>query len=183
MYTVENSNGQLKLSYANLVEFYQFQTFKSISYSFDTVRGNYYVSINFIANDKNNSLRLYLVDITNQPTWTDDATGAKNAAGDISAWISSSIIPSGAGVAVKSDLLRVSASTGTIVQAPRSISFANVGTGNATVSADAGVTFVTLKPGETISYDAAGLNNFFAASTFRHNTTTAGAELLIIYTY
>lgn len=183
MYTVENSNGQLKLSYANLVEFYQFPTFKSISYSFDTVRGNYYVSINFIANDKNNSLRLYLVDITNQPTWTDDATGAKNAAGAISAWISSSIIPSGAGVAVKSDLLRVSASTGTIVQAPRSISFANVGTSNATVSADAGVTFVTLKPGETISYDAAGLNNFFAASTFRYNTTTAGAELLIIYTY
>lgn len=183
MYTVENSNGQLKLSYANLVEFYQFPTFKSISYSFDTVRGNYYVSINFIANDKNNSLRLYLVDITNQPTWTDDATGAKSAAGDISAWISSSIIPSGAGVAVKSDLLRVSASTGTITQAPRSISFASVGTGNATVSADAGVTFVTLKPGETISYDAAGLNNFFAASTFRYNTTTAGAELLIIYTY
>ncbi len=178
---VTNTNSQLKLTNATLVEYYKYETFKSVSWNIDTK--GYYVSINFIANDKNNSLRLYLVDITNQPTWTDDATGAKNAAGDISAWISSSIIPSGAGVAVKSDLLRVSASTGTITQAPRSISFASVGTGNATVSADAGVTFVTLKPGETISYDAAGLNNFFAASTFRHNTTTAGAELLIIYTY
>jgi hypothetical protein len=183
MYTVENSNGQLRLSYANLMEFYQFPTFKSISYAFDTVRGNYYVSINFIANDKNNSLRLYLVDITNQPTWTDNGAGAKNAVGAISAWISSSIIPSGAGAIVKSNLLRVSSTTGTIIDKVRSISFANVGTANATVSADSGVTFVTLKPGETISYDASGLNNYFDASTFQYNTTTAGAELLIIYTY
>lgn len=183
MYTVENSNGQLKLSYSNLTEFYQFPTFKSLSFAFDTVRGNYYVSINFIANDKNNSLRLYLIDITNQVTWTDDAYGAKRAVDDISSWIAASIIPSEAGVAVKSDLLRVSASTGTITQVVRSISFASVGTANATVSADSGVTFVTLKPGETISYDAAGLNNFFAASTFLYNTTTASAELLIVYTY
>lgn len=183
MYTVENLNGQLKLSYSNLVEYYEFPTFKSISSGFDTVRGNYYVSINFIANDKNNSLRLYLVDITNQAAWTDNATGAKRAVDDISSWIASSIIPSKAGVSVKSDLLRVSATTGTIVQSVRSISFANVGTANATVSADGGSTFITLKPGETISYDAAGLNNFFAGSTFRHNTTTAGAELLINYTY
>jgi hypothetical protein len=183
MYTVENLNGQLKLSYSNLMEFYQFQTFKSVSYAFDTVRGNYYVSINFIANDKNNSLRLYLIDITNQVTWTDDANGAKRAVDDISSWIAASIIPSEAGVAVKSDLLRVSASTGTINQVVRSISFASVGTANVTVSTDAGATFVTLKPGETISYDASGLNNYFDASMFQYNTTTAGAELLIIYTY
>jgi hypothetical protein len=182
MYTVLNSNGQLKLTYSNLVEYYEFQTFKSISSGFDTVRSNYYVSINFIANDKNNSLRLYLVDISNQAGWTDTSTGATRATDDISSWISSSIIPSGTVSVVKSDLLRVSSTTGTIIEEVRSISFANVGTANATVSADVGVTFVTLKAGETISYDA-GLNNYFAASTFRHNTTTAGAELLIIYTY
>jgi hypothetical protein len=183
MYTVENSNGQLKLSYSNLIEFYQFPTFKSVSFAFDTVRGNYYVSINFISNDKNNSLRLYLVDISNQGTWTDNVTGANNAVGAISSWISSSIIPSGAGASIKSNLLRVSSTTGTIIDKVRSISFANVGTANATVSADAGVTFITLKAGESISFDAGGINNFFAASNFRHNTTTAGAELLIVYTY
>jgi hypothetical protein len=183
MYTVENSNGQLKLSYSNLIEVYQFPTFKSVSYAFDTVRSNYYVSINFIANDKNNSLRLYLVDITNQPTWTDDAAGAKNAVGDISSWIFSSIIPSGSGVSIKSNLLRVSSTTGTIVDEVRSISFANVGTANATVSADGNVTNTTLKPGETISFDAGDINNFFAANNFFYNATTAGAELLIAYTY
>jgi hypothetical protein len=57
-----------------------------------------------------------------------------------------------------------------------SISFSNVGTANATVNT------VILKPGETINFDAGVLNNYFAANAFAYNTTTSGAELLIIYT-
>jgi hypothetical protein len=181
MYTVTNTNGQLKLTYSNLVEYYEFQTVKSISSGFDTLRGNYYVSINFIANDKNNSLRLYLVDITNQAGWTDTATGAIQAVDDISSWVASAVVIS-SGVSKKTASLRVSTSS-SINQALNSISFANVGTANATVSADGNVTNTTLKPGETISFDAGDINNFFAANNFYYNATTAGAELLIIYVY
>jgi hypothetical protein len=181
MYSVLNINSQLKLTYSNLVEYYEFQTFKSISFAFDTVKGNYYVSINFIANDKNNSLRLYLVDISNQPTWTDTTTGAAQAVNDISAWVSSNIITS-TGIVKKSTLLRVTNSS-SILEEVNSISFANVGSANATVSVDAGVSNITVKPGETISFDAGDINNYFPTLNFQYNATTAGAELLIAYTY
>ena len=177
---VTNTNSQLKLTNATLVEYYKYETFKSVSWSVDTK--GYYVSINFIANDKNNSLRLYLVDITNQPTWTDTATGAKTAVGDISSWISNAIVINSNGIVKKSALLRVTTSS-SIIEKVNSISFANVGTANATVSADANVTNITVKPGETITFDAGDVNNYFPASNFFYNATTAGAELLIAYTY
>ncbi len=183
MYTVTNTNGQLKLTYSNLVEYYEFQTFKSISFAFDTVKGNYYVSINFIANDKNNSLRLYLVDISNQPGWTDDASGAKRAVDDISAWISISIIPSLSGASRSAFTKRVSGSTDDVIVKTYSISVASLGTANVDVSSDGGSTFSVLKPGETVSYEAGGSSNYFDAYTFEIRTTTAGAEALIIYTY
>jgi hypothetical protein len=183
MYTVENSNGQLKLSYSNLTEFYQFPTFKSVSFAFDTVRSNYYVSINFIANDKNNSLRLYLVDVTNQPTWTDDAAGAKNAVGAISSWIAAAISPAFSGVTREAFTRRVAGSTDTISEEVYSISFASVGTGNALISSDAGVSTSILKPGETISFNAGDINNYFKAGLFEVNTTALNSEVLIVYTY
>jgi hypothetical protein len=183
MYTVENSNGQLKLSYSNLVEFYQFPTFKSLSFGFDTVRGNYYVSINFIANDKNNSLRLYLIDITNQVTWTDDAYGAKRAVDDISSWIAAAVIPSFSGEIKKAYSKRVLGSINIVPENVFSISFASVGTGNALISTDAGSTFSTLKPGETISFDAGDTNNYYEADIFHVDTTALNAEVLMIYTY
>jgi len=183
MYTVENLNGQLKLSYSNLIEFYQFPTFKSVSFAFDTVRSNYYVSINFIANDKNNSLRLYLIDVTNQLTWTDDAVGAKRAVDDISLWISSSIIPALSGVARSAFTKRTTGSTDVVGVKTYSISVASVGTGNVTVSSDGSSTVSVLKPGETISYEAGGSNNYFNENTFEIDTTNVGAEALIIYVY
>lgn len=183
MYTVENSNGQLKLSYSNLTEFYQFPTFKSVSFAFDTVRSNYYVSINFIANDKNNSLRLYLADITNQVTWTDNAAGAKNAVGDISTWIAAAISPAFSGVPRDASTKRTTSSTDVIALEVYSISVASVGTGNVTVSSDGSATVSVLKPGETVTYEAGGLNNYFRAGSFEIDTTNVGAEALIIYTY
>ena len=181
MYNITNTNGQLKLEYSNLVEYYEFQTFKSVSSGFDTLRGNYYVTINFIANDKNNSLRLYLVDISNQATWTDTSQGAVIAVNDISSWISSAVVIS-SGSVKKSVLLRVSTNS-SIIELVNSISFANVGTANATVSVNAGASYITLKPNETISFDAGDINNYFPADNFRYDATTAGAELLIIYVY
>jgi hypothetical protein len=179
MYTVENLNGQLKLSYSNLMEFYQFQTFKSVSYAFDTVRGNYYVSINFIANDKNNSLRLYLADITNQPSWTDDIIGAQNAVEQISAWANITmrvVFP----LATKAPrIIRSSGAALTAIPVSVfSISFASTGTANATIVVAA--TSVILKPGETVSYDPRN-ENIMVSNTFSYDTSLAGSELLIIY--
>lgn len=68
--------------------------------------------------------------------------------------------------------LRPAGLSGTIAAGRYSVSFASVGTANATVGG------ITLKPGESISFDAGAINNTLAAITY--STTTAGAELLII---
>ena len=179
MYTVLTSNGQLKLSYSNNVEYYEFPTFKSISSVFDTVRQDYYVSINFIANDKNNSLRLYLTDISNQPSWTNDFIGAQNAVEQISVWANSAIsviLPINARVP---RIMRVSGISSTALPGTQfSVSFASTGTADASITA--GGNTVILKPGETVSYDAVD-PNIFLPGYFYYNTSTAGSELLIIY--
>lgn len=74
------------------------------------------------------------------------------------------------------NILRVASTTGTIGSNVYSISFSNVGTGDATVNG------VILKQGETINFDAGTLNNYFPLGTFSYDTTTSGAELLITYT-
>jgi len=182
MYSVLNENGQLKLSYSSYVEYYEFQTFKSVSSALDTLTGKYYVSINFIANDKNNALRLYLPDINNQASWTNDAVGAQNAVEDISLWISSAVIP--AAGAIKSSIMRrASLAAASVSDEVYSISFASVGTANALVSADSGASFVTLKPGEAVSFDAGDINNKFPSNNFEYDVLAANAELLIIYVY
>jgi hypothetical protein len=53
-----------------------------------------------------------------------------------------------------------------------SVSFASVGTGNATVGG------VILKPGETINFDAGAINNTLASIAY--DASGVGAELLII---
>ena len=72
---------------------------------------------------------------------------------------------------------RPSTISGSITQQVFSISFANTG------SQDALVNGVTLKPGETINFDAGGVNNYFPAGYFSYSTNTVGAELLITYIY
>lgn len=78
----------------------------------------------------------------------------------------------GTGVQRTPTFLRPAGTSGTIGAGVYSISFANVGTANATVGG------ITLKPGETMNFDAGAINNTLAAITY--STTTAGAELLII---
>jgi hypothetical protein len=180
MYTVDTANNQLRLIYSSVhIEYYEFSTFKSISSGFDTLRGNYYISINFIANDKNNSLRLYLADITNQPSWTDTAIGIQSATEQISAWANPTmkvVFP------LSTKAPRIIRSSGTALTAITasvfSISFASTGTANATIVV--GGTSVILKPGETISYDPRN-ENIMVSNTFSYDTSLAGSELLIIY--
>ena len=64
------------------------------------------------------------------------------------------------------------ASSGTIAAGTFSMSFASVGTGNATVGG------MTLKPGEIINFDAGALNNTLGAVAY--DTTPTAAELIII---
>jgi hypothetical protein len=179
MYTVDVINNQLKLTYSNFVEYYEFPTFKSISSGFDTVRGNYYVIINFIANDKNNSLRLYLVDISNQATWTDTSIGAQNAVEQISIWANTTIkvvTPTNARFPV---IKRSSGSALTAIpNSVFSISFASTGTANATIVVNGSSSI--LKPGETVSY-ASSDPNIFLPNAFSYDTSVAGSELLIAY--
>ena len=52
------------------------------------------------------------------------------------------------------------------------MSFASVGTANATVGG------ITLKPGETINFDAGAINNTLGAISY--DSSAVGAELLII---
>lgn len=181
MYSIEKANGQLKLRYDNNVEYYEFPTIKSVGSSFDTLKGKYYVSINFIANDKNNSLRIYLAEVSNQPSWTDTSNGAQVAVEDISFWIASSTLPSLSGIAKRAGSIRVSNTSGVISLSVKSISFANTGTVNVTYTIDG--TPTTLKPGETVSFDAGDVNNYFDNSTFGYNAPTASSDLLIAYTF
>jgi hypothetical protein len=75
-------------------------------------------------------------------------------------------------VARTPNFLRPSGSLGTVTAGTFSMSFASVGTANATVGG------MTLKPGETINFDAGALNNTLGAVAY--DTTATGAELIII---
>ena len=76
------------------------------------------------------------------------------------------------GVARTPNFLRPSGSAGTVAAGVFSMSFASTGTANATVGG------MTLKPGETINFDAGALNNTLGAVAY--DTTAVGAELIII---
>lgn len=62
-------------------------------------------------------------------------------------------------------------STGTIAAGTYSVSISNVGNANGTVKT------ITLKPGETVNFDAGALNNILDAVAY--NAT--GTEFLIVY--
>lgn len=171
---VSNVNSQLRIDYPSLLmEFYKYDTFKSVTSGSD--KKGYYVMINFIANDKNNSLRLYLVDITNQGGWTNDAVGAYTAVNDISGW---AFVGGVNPVAKTPEIARLSGYYGGLPKV-ESVSFASVGTADAILIVDGSSSI--LKPGEIVSYSAEN-GNFFDSGMFVHDTATnAGSELLITY--
>lgn len=84
---VNNTDNQLNININGVLDVYAVRSIKSISKGVDA-SGNYYIAINFIANDKNNSLRIYLKDVTSPVTWTNDLTGANAALADLRNWLS-----------------------------------------------------------------------------------------------
>jgi len=98
--------------------------------------------------------------------------GAGAAAVNIQDGGNSITVDGGTGVQRTPAFLRPTGTSGTITAGKYSASFASVGTADATVGG------ITLKPGESLNFDAGAINNTLAAITY--STTTAGAELIII---
>lgn len=84
---VNNTDNQLNINNNGVLDVYAVRSIKSISKGVDA-SGNYYIAINFIANDKNNSLRIYLSEVSSPVTWTNDLTGANAALADLRNWLS-----------------------------------------------------------------------------------------------
>jgi len=84
---VNNTDNQLNININGVLDVYAVRSIKSVSRGVDAT-GNYYIAINFIANDKNNSLRIYLKDVSSPVTWTNDLTGANAALANIRDWLS-----------------------------------------------------------------------------------------------
>jgi hypothetical protein len=71
------------------------------------------------------------------------------------------------------NLIRPTGITGNTPVGTYSVSFASVGTANATVGG------MILKPGETVNFDGGAMNN--TVGVIAYDTTLAGAELIITY--
>jgi hypothetical protein len=84
---VNNTDNQLNIIVNGVLDVYNVRTIKSVSRAIDA-SGNHYISLNFIANDKNNSVRIPLSEVTSPVGWTNDAAGAIAAVEDIRDWLS-----------------------------------------------------------------------------------------------
>jgi hypothetical protein len=129
---VSNTDGHLRVVQNGRVRFYNIKSIKSVDSLYDT-NNDYYLVINFIANDKENALNIYLKDITNQATWTNTSAGAEVAKGVISGWMQDTTIVSGT----------VSLSTSTLtalenitVQNPGGASAVNIQDGGNSITVD-----------------------------------------------
>lgn len=103
---------------------------------------------------------------------TNVTNGAGGSAVNIQDGGNSITVDGGTGVQRTPTFLRPTGVSGTVAAGTFSMSFASVGTANATVGS------ITLKPGETLNFDAGAINNTLGAVSY--STTTAGAELIII---
>lgn len=178
-----NTAGFLNILSSGVLKGYSLTSVEKIDWYKDPL-GNFFIRLTYVGDRGcvNEPLVIPLASVTNQPTWTNTIAGANTAVQDISNWIgmdTATIVVSG--TTKTPTLLRVSGSAGTIVAQIQSISFANTGTANATISVDSGATFSVLKPKEVVSIDAGDINNNFPIGSFQYNATTVGAELLIIY--
>lgn len=83
---VNNTDNQLNIDNNGVLDVYSYKSMKSISRAIDA-SGNYYIAINFIANDKNNSLRINLNNVSSPVAWTNDLAGANAALADLRDWM------------------------------------------------------------------------------------------------
>lgn len=200
---VSNTDGQLRVVQNGRVRFYNLKTIKSVDSLCDT-NNEFYLVINFISNDKENALNIYLKDITNQATWTNTSAGAEVAKDDVSGWMQDATIVSGT-VSLSSSTLTAlenttvsiaaaqftkiitpnlvvsSGSNSHIADAVYSISFASNGTNPSLISTDGGSTYQSVPAGTTINLDAGGLGWYYEEDTFYWDTTASGASLIITY--
>jgi hypothetical protein len=204
MIYVNNDYNQLNLTYDTRKDVYAFDSIKSVSFSWDA-NTDYYVIINFIANDKNNSLRIYLKDIDPTLTWTNTFSGASKFVEQIATWMDSAnanvnivsplderVSSESVSVVLSSDqfrfepqpvLITSSGDVNTLIgDKVYSISFASNGTAAALVSFDGGSTYKSIPTGTTINMDAGGLGWIYRGDVFAYNTVTnAGSSLIITY--
>ena len=145
---------------------------KSFSSEVDA-KGNWYVLINFIANDKNNSLRLYLKDVTN--------LGLSNTKGyaeilvkTISGWASSN----NATMTARYPYILTSTGAGSIAGECNTFSIYNSGAAAGTVTLSNG-TPVSIAAGVTINFDAGGLGCKFYSGAVTWNAT--GTTFIVTY--
>lgn len=141
-------------------EFYQYSVIKSVSWTKDS-KDDYYVIINFIANDKNNSLRINLKNVNNQIYWTNDETGALTAITEINGWMDSNVSIG----AIRNPFIYTVSSSGATTYGVYSISIANVGAAAGTVNG------VSLPAGVTISFDGGVMNHKIDSISFDANST------------
>jgi hypothetical protein len=130
---VSNTDGQLRVVQNGRVRFYSLRTVKSVDSLYDT-NNDYYLVVNFIANDKENALNIYLKDITNQATWTNTSAGAEVAKGDISGWMQDAIVVSGT---VSLSAATLAALESVTVQNPAGASAVNIQDGGNSITIDA----------------------------------------------
>jgi hypothetical protein len=200
---VNNNYNQLNIITNGVLDVYNLDTIKSVSRAVDA-SGNNYISLNFIANDKNNSVRIPLVQVIDPMTWTNDTDGANQAIEDISKWmdqpvqaditspldqqdssesVSTVLSYQQANIQVTPMLLDISGSTGNLTSYPvnslLSISFASRGTAGSDISVDGGSTYARLFPGETLNLDANGIMNYYDPALIYWDASAAGAKLLI----
>ena len=206
---VSNTDNQLNIKINDILDVYNFDVIKSVSRGLDT-NGNYYIAINFIANDKNNSLRIPLKDVILPVTWTNDLTGADDAIADIRLWmdevisvnatitsplgqqnsdnsVSTVLSNEQANVLISTTAKRFTGAddnAGSFSDTILSISFASVGTADVRISFDGGTIYLILKPGETLNLDAGGVMNYYVGSLITWDTTTnAGSSLIVAVNY
>jgi hypothetical protein len=167
-----NINNQLQIITSNNQEFYKFETMKSFSPEVDA-KGNWYVLINFIANDKNNSLRLYVKDVTNLGL-PNTQLGATDLTRTISQWASSN----NATMTARYPYILTSTAAGSIAGECNSFSIRNAGAAAGTVTLSGG-TAVSIPAGTLLTYDAGGLGCKFYSGAVTWNAT--GTTFIVTY--
>lgn len=204
MIYIDNTSNQLNLTYDTRKDVYAFDSIKSVSFSWDA-NTDYYVIINFIANDKNNSLRIYLKDIDPGLGWPNTFNGASKVVDTIAKWMDAAetnvnivsplderVSSESVSVVLSSEQFRYEPQPVLIVSSGDvntligdkvySISFASNGTAAALVSFDGGTNYESIPTGTTINMDAGGLGWIYKGDVFAYNTVTnAGSSLIITY--
>jgi hypothetical protein len=145
---------------------------KSFSAEVDA-KGNWYVLINFIANDKNNSLRLYTKNITNLGLANTQASTT-----DLLRIISGWAATFNSTVSARWPYIITSTGSGSIAGECNSFSIYNSGAAAGTVTLSGG-SAVSIAAGVTINFDAGGLGCKFYSGAVTWNAT--GTTFIVTY--